>query len=193
MSGGAGAIATPAVSASAGTGGCTPFGCPGGGISVIVTATVVYQMAVVAVGAPSGLRVLYNFETNGGITAIASNGNLGMGSVHVSLTGPTAGFEAETIFDPGPPPGQSCGPGLNPHCINDTTHVSLLVNTPYTIEVFATAGVGGNSQSSVVAEADPYIYIDPSVVNADQFTLVISDGVGNAPLTSTSVPVLPRR
>jgi hypothetical protein len=145
----------------------------------------------VLIGAPSGLRVLYNFDTAGGITATASDGRFGSGDAYVSLTGPTAGFKAETHFDGGDPargipPSQSCG--LMGHCINDTTHVSLLVNTPYTIELFAHAYVPANFPASIVAQADPYIYIDPSVVNADQFTLVISDGVGNAPLTSTSVP-----
>src|SRR5262249_59133084 len=91
VNGGAGALATPAVSAGAGSGSCI-VSCTGG--IVEVTATVVYQIAVVLIGAPSGLRVLYNFETNGGITAIAPDGRFGSGDAHVSLTGPTAGFKA---------------------------------------------------------------------------------------------------
>ena len=90
VAGGAGAVATPAVSASAQSGSCI-ISCTGG--IVEVTARVVYQMAVVRIGAPSGMKVLYNFDTNGGITATSSNGQFGSGDAHVSLTGPTSGFQ----------------------------------------------------------------------------------------------------
>jgi hypothetical protein len=111
------------------------------------------QEQMILVGAPSGMRVLYNFDTNGGITATASDGRFG-GDVHVSLTGPTAGFKAETVFD-----GATGSCSQMTHCINDTNHVSILVNTPYTIEVFAHVKVPANFPASIVAQADPYIYI----------------------------------
>jgi hypothetical protein len=141
----------------------------------------------IAIDGPSGTTVRYNFDTAGGISAIALDGQLGGGSVHVNLSPPggigLTGFSAFTGFN-----GLTAFCGTD-GCINGTQHVDMLTNTPYTIEIFAAASVGTNSASSVVSFADPYIYIDPSVVGADQFSLVISDGIGNAPLASVPGPI----
>jgi hypothetical protein len=182
----AAAIAQPAVSAGVGSGGCTSgfpgSGCAGGGVTA--TATVRYQMAV---GGPSGMTVLYDFDTQGKIIALSSDGPLGGGSVHVSLIPPggigLTGFRAESVFN-GVIGFCNTDAHGQPACINGTYQAEILTNTPYTIELFAAASTGTNTASQTVAFADPYIYIDPSVVGADQFTLFISDGIGNAPLTS---------
>ena len=39
-----------------------------------------------------------------------------------------------------------------------------------------------------MAWADPYIYIDPAFVGGDQFSLLISEGIGNTPLSAVPEP-----
>ncbi len=48
-------------------------------------------------------------------------------------------------------------------------------------------GAAGAS-GSAVAYADPYIYIDPNTPNASQYSIVVSDGIGNNPLGTTPEP-----
>jgi hypothetical protein len=187
VSGGAGAIAQPAVSASAATGSCSVLaGCTGGNPSPFVEATVIYYMAVQH--ATGGVMAPYNFDVAGRISATGPAGQLGGGVVRVTLTPPGGlgldTFEFATTFL-GVPGGEICG---NDGCINGTYHVDILANTLYRIQLYAQASVSG-FEKSVVAFADPYIYIDPSFADADQFTLLISNGVGNSPIASVPGPI----
>jgi hypothetical protein len=45
-----------------------------------------------------------------------------------------------------------------------------------------------NYASSLSAWADPYIFIDPTFAGGDQFSLLISDGVGNTALSAVPEP-----
>lgn len=64
----------------------------------------------------------------------------------------------------------------------------LLTNWIYSIQIHATAQAcaqvtlcQGLSTSSVYAFADPSIYIDPFYVGVNQYTIALSEGVGNPP------------
>lgn len=65
---------------------------------------------------------------------------------------------------------------------------SILIqpNVEYKIllRTYTTAQIGG-----AYAYADPYIEIDPSFGNASSYQLVLSNGVGNAPLNPNPVPI----
>jgi len=71
-------------------------------------------------------------------------------------------------------------------CVNGSQHVSLLSNTEYVVQLFANATAFTNSFAVVDAFADPYIHIDPT--GGDQFSLLISDGIGNDPLATIPLP-----
>jgi hypothetical protein len=87
-------------------------------------------------------------------------------------------------------PGQEiCG---NDGCIKEegaTYFVDIIPNTFYQIKLYAQASIIG-PEKSVTVFADPYIHIDPSFPDADQFTLLISNGVGNTPLASVPGPIV---
>jgi hypothetical protein len=181
VAGGAGAIGQ-SVSATAATGGCSVFIAQCGNPVATVTAKVIYFMMVQS--ALDGVTVAYNFDVAGGISAFAHEGQFGTGEVRFTLTPPggggLTGFQAASVFN-GVPPGFCATPTPPNGCINGTYHADILVNSLYRLELFAAASVGG-LEKSVAAFADPYIYIDPSVVNADQFTLLLSNGIPNAPV-----------
>jgi len=182
VSAAAGATAQPAVSAGLVSGGCTSgfsgSGCAGG--SYGVTAKVDYHIAV---NGAAGVMVPYYFDTAGGITLI---GQFGSGSAAVSLIAPggigLTGFNASTILSNG---NVFCGSN---GCVNSTQYVSLLTNTQYTVEVSASAGAPTNIDASAQAWADPFIHIDPAFVGGDQFSLLISDGIGNTVLSAVPEP-----
>ena len=171
----AAATAQPAASASVVSGVAC---CAGSHYDAI--AEVHYQIAVD--GTP-GVMVPFFFDTAGGFTY---SGQFPSAFMRVQLI-PTGGlgltgFTASTyLFSSGT---TSCGPV----CINGTQQVSLLTNTIYNITVRASASANTNTPASVSSWADPYIYIDPAFVGGDQFSLLISDGIGNAPLTTTPIP-----
>ena len=73
-------------------------------------------------------------------------------------------------------------------CVRSTQHVLLRTNTEYTVELLASSLVFTNFFSNVTSSADPYIYIDPAFVGGEQFSLLISDGIGNSPSAVTAVP-----
>jgi len=167
----------PLASVSVVSGGCTNGGCAGGGYGA--TAALTYHIMV---SGPAGAMVPYYFDTAGGITAA---GPFPGGFAGVSLTAPggtgLAGFQVSTTLNN---VNTYCGTN---GCVNGTQHVSLRSNTDYSVEIVASAGAGTNFDTSVQVWADPYIYIDPNFVGGDQFTLLISAGIGNAPL-SNAIP-----
>jgi len=171
VSAAAATTAQPAASADLTSGGCTSNGCAGG--SYGVSSKVDYHIEVIGA---AGVNVPYYFDTAGGITA---TGQFGTGSATVSLIAPggigLTGFTAQTILEEDGT--VACSGG----CVNSTQHISLLSNTQYAIEVSAGAGAFTNSAASVHAWADPFIFIDPTFANGNQFSLLISDGVGNTP------------
>jgi hypothetical protein len=177
--------AQPAASASVVSGGCTSgfagSGCGGGSFSV--SAKVDYHIEV---NGPTGVMVPYYFDTAGGITGVAGPGQSGAGSAQVSLIAPggigLTGFDAGTILE------QSGLVVCEGSCVNSTQHVSLLSNTEYTVEVSASGFVFTNYASSISAWADPYIFIDPTYVGGNQFSLLVSDGVGNSPVGGVPEP-----
>ena len=169
----------PAATASIVSGGCTSgypgSGCAGGSYSS--TSKIDYHIIV---SGPNNVRVPFIFETAGGVVGAGTT------SARVDLIAPgglgLTGFNASTTSN-----GASTFCGSN-GCVNGTQHVSLLSNTSYTIEVFASASASTNNVASVSAWADPYIYIDPTYVGGNQFALSISDGVGNTALNSVPEP-----
>lgn len=164
--------AQPAVSAGVISGGCTSgvsgSGCAGGGFGA--TSKIDYQIEVIGA---AHLLVPYYFETAGAISITG----IGAATARVDLIAPgglgLSGFDASSVWN-----GASlfCG---SDGCVNSTQRILLLTNTSYTVEVFAFAGASTNSDGTISAWADPHIFIDPTFVGSDQFSLLI-DGVGNS-------------
>jgi hypothetical protein len=77
----------------------------------------------------------------------------------------------------------SCGTGFN-----ERAQVTLMVdpNTIYTISLSADILSEDNSTASV--SADPFIEIDPSFAGASEFSVLVSPGIDNSPLTATPEP-----
>jgi hypothetical protein len=66
------------------------------------------------------------------------------------------------------------------------TELSLMSNTIYSIGL--NADILFVTDANVSASVDPYIQIDPSFSDAGLFTVEVSPGIGNSPLTTTPEP-----
>ena len=83
--------------------------------------------------------------------------------------------------------GCGTGPNYGGHYTLGTTEAKVSsvlsgqvsANTIYQVSVSASGQVDGVENESVYAFADPFIYLDPGFGNADQYSLVLSPGVGN--------------
>jgi hypothetical protein len=67
--------------------------------------------------------------------------------------------------------------------LNATTLLHLQSDSVYEVYLYAfTEALSGGGDMPVgiaIAEVDPYIFIDPTFELADEFTIVVSDGVGD--------------
>jgi len=96
----------------------------------------------------------------------------------------------------------SCGPGNCSFQQNwaGTLAVQMAVGDVGTVwiqtDIDTEAGVSGcptpnlcvQGVATASALADPYLYIDPTTPNASQYSIVVSQGIGNTPLGSTPEP-----
>jgi hypothetical protein len=78
-------------------------------------------------------------------------------------------------------PRAECFPGAcGNNRFNGTLVVGLTPNTLYQVDLIASAhGFGIAGTQNATALADPHIFLDPSFVNAGDYTILLSDGVGN--------------
>ena len=68
--------------------------------------------------------------------------------------------------------------------IRSVQQLQLDANAIYGVQMFALAaapqgGAGGESES----DDDPFLFIDPSFANAAAYSIELSDGVGNSPVS----------
>jgi hypothetical protein len=150
------------------SGGCTS-GC-GDGI-YDATAEIDYYIEV---SGPPGVTVPYYFVITAGLTFTDGNGG---GDGEVTLTAPSdpglAGFDAQYYND-----FAFCGPN---GCYG-VDYLGLLSDTQYMVQVVASANAVQTSSGNVTAWVEHYIYIDPSFLGGDQFSLIISSGISNSPI-----------
>lgn len=165
----------PYAMATATSEGCLS-GCAGGGGGVF--SAVQYYLEVTG---PAGVLVPFLFDTAG---AVEVDGEFHTANAGVRLVAPAGlpGFYAATsILSNG-------SIHCEQSCVTGTQSVSLLTQTVYSIVVRAGVQVSTNRVGSATAWADPYIYIDPGFASRDQFTLNLSHGVGNYPISAVPVP-----
>lgn len=173
------AAAQPIASASVTSGGCTSgfpgSGCAGGSYGVV--SKVDYHITV---SGPTGVLVPYFFDTAGAITLVS--GTVAIAKVDLIAPGGSGltGFSAASIWN-----GVSASCGTD-GCVNSTQHINLL---------FATASASTNLPGTASAWADPFIHIDPTFAGGGQFSLLISEGIGNAaavpgPIVGAGLPGL---
>jgi hypothetical protein len=124
------------------------------------------------------------FSISGYTAASASGGSepLAQSLAEISVNGGGAGSSLT---------GYSCSATFTGFCssgeppITQTSVFNILPNSMVTIDLAVSAsavGVGSGSLAGASAYADPYFYIDPTFPLADEYTLVISTGVGDSPL-----------
>ena len=95
----------------------------------------------------------------------------------------------------------TCGPGNCSFQQNwaGTLSMQMAVGDIGTVwiqtDIDTEAGVSGcpgvncvQGVATASASADPYIYIDPNTPNASEYSIVVSQGIGNVPLGSTPEP-----
>ena len=129
---------------------------------------------------PAGTQVPVNFASTG--SASSSGAGLSESAFFLDAL-PAGGFAYQFI---------ACSDSQNPNACsqigspNSSFNVTqqLLLTPGVPVEIFLLASSGsfdtpGNSFAS--AQVDPYIYIDPSFANADQYSIEVSAGVGNSP------------
>ena len=68
-------------------------------------------------------------------------------------------------------------------------HINTLSGEVGTLNLEVEAGASfGSSASTGSATADPRIYVDPGFANAGAYSIVVSDGVGNGPVSPVPEP-----
>jgi hypothetical protein len=114
--------------------------------------------------------------TNGGATAYLDISGLNFADTYQVVAGasPSATHQINGF------PQSFSGSSFDEHTV-----YSVIANSFYRIDLTATAVVDGLGSAS--AFVDPYIQIDPSFADASKYTIVLSQGIGNA-VASTPIP-----
>jgi hypothetical protein len=129
---------------------------------------------------PPGTQVPVNFSSAG--SASSSGAGLSESAFFLDAL-PTGGFAYQFIACSDSQNPNACSQIGNPNSsFNVTQQLLLTPGVPVEIFLLASSGSFDNPGSSFAsAQVDPYIYIDPSFANADQYSIEVSDGVGNSP------------
>jgi hypothetical protein len=160
------------------------------------TATLTYQFELVG---PSGNVPIF---IQGGVTSFVSDFEsdpIVSAEAYVQVTGPLGDllYLSTNSDDLGTLATSSCTAPTNGYVGMECTGAgiaftgsdTITANVPYTVQLFANGGVVGfNYGATANASADPYIFIDPSFANANQYSILFSDGVSNSPLSTTPEP-----
>jgi hypothetical protein len=137
---------------------------------------------------PPGINIPIIFSTAGYTNASASQFGIAQAESEIGVEGGGRGnlfFGYACAFVGN---GSPCINGYPP--INQTAVLNILSDNEVQVELTASASAFGSfgEDGLASADADPYFYIDPTFPLASEFTLVISAGVGNSPLTGIPEP-----
>jgi hypothetical protein len=67
--------------------------------------------------------------------------------------------------------------------------LTVFANRSIAIDMLVRADVSGFSRQSARAFLDPFFFIDPSAPNADQYSIILSEGIGNGASTPGETPL----
>ncbi len=67
---------------------------------------------------------------------------------------------------------------------SDTLALTVVSGQAVQVHLFIGAEEGFSTGGDAFASADPYIFVDPSFAGANNYSIIVSDGVGNAPATT---------
>jgi hypothetical protein len=161
----------------------------------------VYRVAIIPLS-PTAAPALVPVFIVGQLTSSATVlPNIGGSNIlgEVGFSDAAIGFEAtdevtngtcSTTFNNGPCNTSTSTP-IN-HALLVPVNNNLLgniINVDESVSVIALNDVAGLMNLSVMA--DPYFYIDPSFPDANQYSIIVSPGVGNASLQNSIVPEPP--
>jgi PEP-CTERM motif len=126
--------------------------------------------------------------------ALADGQSTASGFFSVEQTSPISGNPAKVVLTLPVCNGQGCPVGELPY-YNVDQPISMLTNTAYLIILSATAGAANATSpesafdGSGSVSIDPYFYLDPSVADPQDYTLLFSPGIINSPSNvADSVP-----
>jgi hypothetical protein len=167
---------------------------------------------------PSTLELSYAFEVDGPVAnvsvpiIVSANVEVIAGRVGPSIGFPNVNFAAanisvsgentvggdfictvesggQVIDAGGTPTGQSCGQVFNIQlALTVLTGQVDSVGLGVSVGVASGAADPSDASSSATAFIDPSIFVDPSVPDAGDYTITLSDGIGDPPMLPSTVP-----
>jgi hypothetical protein len=136
------------------------------GTGVSAVESLIYNVAVIGPAAPGGVKL--DFIANETLSATS----FGEAITYLSVQGLPA---IQHVIQGGN--------------ISYSITSSVTVQLDQAVEVNIAVTVGaGTDPASATAFVDPYFFVDPSVLNADQYSIITSDGIGNSPNAATPLP-----
>jgi hypothetical protein len=81
-------------------------------------------------------------------------------------------------------------PGVAAHSFTMQGQIQDFVGSPFEVQMSTDGAAESSEQPTGLASAtfDPYFYVDPSFPNANQYSIIVSAGIGNAPAGSVPEP-----
>jgi hypothetical protein len=176
-----GATTQPSVSASIVSAINNLTSSPGAGVQD--HASMSYDFAVTGPAGTDGTVVPVEFSSAGRVDAIlAGQSALGEAEAQVTVSGPGVSYSGSTCVGSNGP----CS-GLG---VNNTVLLSVTSGQIYNITMDAVAEGEATAYGlvdgaiNITASVDPYVSIDPNFALASQFSVEVSNGIGNSPMTA---------
>ena len=78
--------------------------------------------------------------------------------------------------------------GAAPNSFRIQGQIGVYAGFPVEVQMLIEGGATSSAQPTALANATlgPFFYVDPSFPNADQYSIVVSAGIGNAPVPELS-------
>jgi hypothetical protein len=147
---------------------------PNSNTSALAEAQLLYYVEILG---PAG-QVSLDVQASG--TTSTSLGSNQQATVGLQATGALA-FSFTAFSESGLPYGG------NPTSFNVNNTYQVQANSPIAVLLSASAAAGLTTSGSASATIDPLFFIDPNFVNAGQYSIEISSGIGNSP-NATPLP-----
>jgi hypothetical protein len=87
--------------------------------------------------------------------------------------------------------GAGIQPGFDPNSFTMNTAITVPTGSPIFVDIEASVGIEAGAGYPPLTESaylDPYFTIDPSVPNADEYSIFTSPGIGNSPISGVPEP-----
>jgi hypothetical protein len=136
-------------------------------------ATIIYQFQVVG---PASQAIPLGLLANASLASTFG----GLGGIYLNVGGPNVAISDEIYHENGSIyslSGTGATPGFDPAAFTLTHSFSVVANSLYDLQIYAQAGSGAATGYAFI---DPFLFFDPSFQLANQYTIQVTPGVGNA-------------